>query len=279
MDSGRVTRRHAFQLELVQVGAIPSVGLDPSATLDELGLDGFNRAILGSWLRHKHPAISDDCLQSVRTLEDAFGWAEVGNSGGSHREPAILHPVTPEHYPALYAAGTRLATGHQWRFRGSTPRFADIADILHQGTLCHFLVSPNHSSEAQGYLALYNAQPTDGFAYFAFQRIGPGRPDIMYEGAYHFFNHCFRSFNLRKIYVEVSGFNIHQFASGLSKVFTVDAVIQDRDYYDGRYWPMTIAHLDRSQWSNVSTRWAHLWMSESTAHNVSSLHVESHVRR
>lgn len=233
--------------------ALTGVLSDPATTaptdrVTDPAWDSFRRARLFMALRTVRPQLTDECLRTIATLGDAFGWVRETATGSPQRSACQLQPVLPTHYSLLYAAATRPPAGLRWRFRGATPPPQEIGDILHQGTLCHFVITPPDSGEPEGYVALYNAQLSDGWAYFGFQRLRAGHPSLMYEGTVHFLDHCFRAFDLRRIYVEVPGYNQTQFNSALSEFFEMDAVLEDREFMAGRHWPMVIAHLDRDRW-------------------------------
>jgi RimJ/RimL family protein N-acetyltransferase len=81
----------------------------------------------------------------------------------------------------------------------------------------------------------------------------------MYGGAFKFIDYCFSSFSLRKIYIEVPGYNLVQFSSILEYLFELDATIEERDFHAGRYWPLTVAHLSRERWETERVRWSSLF--------------------
>lgn len=245
--------RTTFENDLARLG-LSALADESDGTRFAL-MDSFHRARLNLLLRSYNPDLSDKCLRSIDAIDDAYGWiADI--DAPDLRNGCYLDPVLPEDYELIYRVASDPARSHRWRFRGSTPRPTDLADHLHQGTLCHYLVRGPGDRTPQGYLALYNNNPTDGYASFAFQRLGHGRSTAMYEGVYKFFDHCFATFNLRKIYVEVPGFNLPQFASILDQVFTVEAVLPERDFFDGAYWPTTIASLSRHRWAELHELWA-----------------------
>jgi len=51
-----------------------------------------------------------------------------------------------------------------------------------------------------------------------------------------FVRYLFKTFPLRKIYIEVPGFNWAQMASGEGILFEVEGVLKQHEYYDGQYW-------------------------------------------
>lgn len=246
---------------LRHLGLIPE---DTQAIADrplvDLNWDTFQWAQFAVVVRSLRPQFTDDLLRTMSTIEDARSWVRSTEEGGSAESPrrrrCELRAVLPEQFGLVYAALVDPRVAHRWRLRGTALRPSDLEATLFAGTLTHYFVSPSGTAEPEGYLALYAAQLRDGFAYFGFQRLRPGSLGAMYEGAFLFMDHCFATFDLRKIYVEVPGYNLSQFQSLIEEVFVVDAVIEGREYFDGKHWPLTIAHLSRDRWLDMRERWA-----------------------
>jgi len=172
-----------------------------------------------------------------------------------------LRPVYPDDVPMLYKAAMDPTHSFRWRYRGATPSVGEFADGLHEGTLVQFIIERLDDGRPQGLVAAYRASMDAGHAYVAFQRISPpghrGAGE-MFEGLYLFVQYLFRTWNFRKLYAEVPGYNYPDLASGEGVLFDVEGRLRDHDYHDDRFWDQYLIAIHRDRWHDATASWGRL---------------------
>ena len=73
-----------------------------------------------------------------------------------------------------------------------------------------------------------------------------------------FVDHLFRSWNLRKLIVEIVEMNLPQFGSAVETVLQIEGRLREFEFYDGRYWDLVIAVIDKTRWTAERQR-LHSW--------------------
>lgn len=151
----------------------------------------------------------------------------------------------------MYASALDPRRSFRWRYRGATPSMHEFVAQQSQGTLAQFMVERLNDRRAIGLVTCYNARTDLGWAHVAFTRVtsptSTGGSEMM-EGGFLFISLLFRNWNFRKLYAEVPGWNWSQFASGAGEFFTVEGVLTEHEYFDGRFWDQRIVALHRDTW-------------------------------
>jgi RimJ/RimL family protein N-acetyltransferase len=164
-----------------------------------------------------------------------------------------LRPIMEADYPQMYASALDPRWSFRWRYRGATPSMQEFVAQVSQGILSQFMVERLSDRRAIGLVSCYNARTDLGWAYLAFTRVSTptaaGGAEMM-EGGFLFITFLFRNWSFRKLYAEVPGWNWDQFASGAGAFFTVEGVLTDHEYFDGRFWDQRIVALDRGRWES-----------------------------
>jgi len=165
-----------------------------------------------------------------------------------------LRPLRTSDMPFFFELMHDERIGFRWRFRGQTPSFEAFTASMWQGVTAQFVIEDKKGAPL-GLVVLYNVDHRHGIAYLATMV----RPDLVgrgwpMEGLQLFCDYVFRVWALRKIYAEALEFNYAQFASWSERVFTVEGLLRDHEFYDGRYWDLYIFSTTREAWEGYRRR-------------------------
>jgi len=106
-----------------------------------------------------------------------------------------------------------------------------------------------------GLVTAYRANHEDGHALVAGIRFDPySRSPSMIIGIGMFIDYLFACWSFRKLYMEVPEYNYRQFASGLGRVFTLEARLRDHYYLDGERWDQLTLAIYRDTWNRHPKR-------------------------
>jgi RimJ/RimL family protein N-acetyltransferase/aryl carrier-like protein len=152
--------------------------------------------------------------------------------------PALrLTPVQPDDVGFLYSLAVAPETGYRWRYRGAPPSFDRFAAELWNQVLVQFVVRRAADGRPVGNVVAYAAHPGLRHAcigaVFEPKATGGG---LAAQAVELFVRYLFHTFPLRKLYLEVPGFNWPQLRSGEGRVFQVEGILRDHLYYAGRSW-------------------------------------------
>lgn len=163
--------------------------------------------------------------------------------------------ITPDHYKFLQAAELAPALRGRWRYRGATPSPEQWSQLFWNGMLAQFLVTATRSGRPIGVVGGYGANFQHGWAYVAAAKFDPtDRSPRMILGVGIFLEYMFRSWNFRKLYLEVPEFNYPQFGTGEGTFFTIEGRLRNHTFYDGQYWDEFLLSVERSSWQVVGQR-------------------------
>lgn len=160
-----------------------------------------------------------------------------------------LRPVVPEDYPYLFSLSLDPRICFRWRLRNTTPSFEGFVAGLFQGILAQFLVVERSTGERSGLISVYNVDFKNDIGYLAMvldPRIH-GTP-MTVEALSLFMNYVFTSWPLRKVYAETTELSYPQFEGGKGRLFELEGVYPEHEYYDGRYWCMYMLAFYRTRW-------------------------------
>lgn len=150
----------------------------------------------------------------------------------------------------LYELMSSPHAGGRVRFAGATPSPEQIASTLWDNVLAQFIVESATSHEPLGLVAITSPNFRDGWAYLS----AVGTPaaqgsGLVAEGVMLAFDHAFRSWPFRKIYMEVSETSYPAFRSGLGRFFVEEGLLREHAFWDGRYTDLHILSVPRSTWA------------------------------
>jgi RimJ/RimL family protein N-acetyltransferase/aryl carrier-like protein len=269
-ETTAVPRREASRRELAALlERDPAELTDTAMLMADLSLDSLAMMRLLAWMAgHGVKVGTDRCLPatvaevlsllekaafpglSIRVAEGqeiaSLGSAPVlppRRSSGEPRGPALqaeafrLVPPGPDDIGFLYALAVDPDTGFRWRYRGSVPAFERFTADFWTGVVVQLVARRIEDDRPVGHVVAYGGDLSVGHTYLGavFQPdcIGSG---LAAQAVAVFVRYLFKTFPLRKIYMEVPGFNWDQMASGEGTLFQVEGVLREHDYYDGRYW-------------------------------------------
>ncbi len=259
------TRREKHRLDLATVLACdPALLTDTACLRTDIGLDSLGMMSLITWLQTRGVTVSSQHIQSSRIgevlslLEKAdFADLSIRLPNGEQlppmatRRPEIteplaptlanqelrLTPVEPEDMRFLYVLASHPDTCYRWRYRGVPPSMDRFAADLWAQVLVQFVARRAGDGEPAGHLVCYGADLGQGYAYigavFRPEYSGTG---LAAQGVAMFVRYLFHTFNLRKLYAEVPGFNWPQMSSGNGSLLHVEGIMRDHEHYAGRFW-------------------------------------------
>lgn len=269
-EAGAVARREVGRRELATLlGRDPADLTDTALLVADLALDSLGMMRLLTWLAaggvnvgtdRSLPASVGEVLSlrekaafpglSIR-LAEGQQIASPGSvpvpvrprSSGEVRGPVLqgeafrLTPPRPDDIGFLYALAVDPDTGFRWRYRGSVPSFERFTADFWTGVVVQLVARRVQDDRPVGHVVAYGADMSMGHTYLGavFQPDCTGS-GLAAQAVAVFVRYLFKTFPLRKIYMEVPGFNWDQMASGEGTLFQVEGVLRAHDYYDGRYW-------------------------------------------
>jgi RimJ/RimL family protein N-acetyltransferase len=190
------------------------------------------------------------------------GWGSPALSGVTHpRAPHIplssrrvrLRAVVPSDYEFLFQLAADERSGRRWRYRGLPPRPDEFARDLWQGVLVQFLVEHVQTHERLGLVVAYGESARDRRCHIAAvfreeARVWP------LEAVALFVNFLFVEFGFRKLYAEMTEYNLEAFRSAVGRWMDCEGVLEDHEFHGGRYWDLYILALWRDRFDRDAER-------------------------
>lgn len=166
-----------------------------------------------------------------------------------------LRSIVREDYDYLHALASDPAASYRWRYRGGTPSPEAFAAQLWDGVLAQFMVLSRESGRPVGAVALYNANLHSGYVYLSLiadPRIR--RTGISMDAGLLLCNYAFANWNLRRVYLETTEFNLEQFGSGEGRYFHEAARLRDHEFFSDRYWDLVTLVVERDDFADYGPR-------------------------
>lgn len=254
--------------ELAALLETETEALDDRVSLrDGLALDSLTMLRLLTWLEAKGaPITSEELLPAtvgdlLSRLDTPLRTVRIGGVPGiperfaatGPRDPLApvletqalrLAPIIPDDLGFLYALAVQPETGFRWRYRGSIPQFERFQAELWNQVLLQFVVRRIDNDQPVGHVVAYGDELSLRHTYVGavFHPDSAGK-GLAAQAVSLFVRHLFHTFPLHKIYMEIPGINWPQVESGQGRLFRVEGVLRDHDYYAGRYWDKYICAL------------------------------------
>jgi RimJ/RimL family protein N-acetyltransferase/aryl carrier-like protein len=276
------TSRDALRDELAALLELePDLLTDTTRLTNELALDSLSMMRLLTWLESRGVAMHNIdrdrpvCVGQVLTLLEgasapgvsirvmsgpdtlSVGPAAIPTGPRLSVDPLApvletralwLTPVQPDDLRFLYGLAVHPETSFRWRYRGAPPPIDRFADNLWKQVLVQYVARRVEDKEPVGHIVAYGADPSMRFAYigavFLPEYAGTG---LAAQVVAAFMRYLFHTFPLRKLYMEIPGFNWAQLQSGGGRFFQVEGVLRDHNYYAGRYWDEYICAVYRDR--------------------------------
>jgi RimJ/RimL family protein N-acetyltransferase len=148
-----------------------------------------------------------------------------------------LTPVEPDDARFLYSLASHPDTCYRWRYRGAPPSIDRFMADLWSQVLVQFVARRAEDGEPVGHVVAYGSDPGQGYAYVgAVFRPPYSGTGLGAQATVMFVRYLFHTYALRKLYVEVPGFNWPQVCSGEGRLFEVEGIMRGHEYYAGRHW-------------------------------------------
>ena len=239
---------------------------DDASLLDDLALDSLAMMSLIAWLdghgvalhgQQRHPATIAELLSlldranplRVRVTTpsgDLLGPAQARAPQAGSVDPLApdladqlvrLLPVVPDDSEFLYDLTVRPQNSYRWRYRGLPPSYERFVGDMWQAVMVQFTVRRASDNQHMGHVVAYSANPSLRYCYvgalFLPQYTGTGIPA---HAVSMFARYLFHTCPFKKLYLEVPGYNWDQVSSGEGRLFAVEGVLREHNWYAGRDW-------------------------------------------
>jgi RimJ/RimL family protein N-acetyltransferase/aryl carrier-like protein len=282
-DAPVASRRDTHRRELAELlDREPAALSDDARLVDDLGLDSLAMMRLLTWLETRGVLVKTD-RAAPASVGELLSWLEkatfpglsiqvadgkdprpVGpvdtptwsRPSGDQLVPVLdgqafrLTPVEPNDTGFLYALAVQPETGFRWRYRGAPPPPDRFAVDLWKHTLVQYVARRTTDGQPVGHVVAYGADRDMHHVYLgaAFQPRYAGT-GLAAQIVAVFVRYLFHTFPLRKIYLEVPGYNWAQVQSGEDQLFRVEGVLRDHYYYAGGYWDHIVCAIYPDQLS------------------------------
>lgn len=166
-----------------------------------------------------------------------------------------LRPVTEEDYGYLFDLATDHELAYRWRYRGVVPSPEAFVQSIWHGVFSQFIVTLREDGSAIGHVLGQEADAKNGHAAIAiicdpaFAGTGMGIEALLLLS-----NYLFATWPFRKLYMEVSEFNLEQFKSAVDEFLHVEGQLKEHQYFDGRYWDTLYLALYREEFLTKAQR-------------------------
>lgn len=256
----------------------PEILSDKALLVDDLGLDSLAMMTLIAWLAEHGVVIGTDRgrLATVADVLDLLPAKRIsivvtGSHDGHELDPVRvpastlsrpssplvpvlenrifrLTPIEQADVEFLYRMATRPETCFRWRFRGAPPPFDHFIADLWTHVLVQFVVRRVDDNKPVGHVVAYGANRDHGHCYvgavFSADYTGTG---LAAQATEMFIRYLFHTFAFRKLYLEIPGYNWDLVRSGEGRLFDVEGILREHDYYVGRYWDQYLCAIHRNR--------------------------------
>jgi RimJ/RimL family protein N-acetyltransferase/aryl carrier-like protein len=274
------SRREAYRRELADLVRREPAELDDQVRLvEELALDSLDMMTVLAWLdghgvsvdtTRDRPARVGDVLALVERAA-AFPRLSIRLTDGpaptSPRDVTVrpqpaadplaptladesfrLAPITPADLDFLYALAAAPETCFRWRYRGAPPSFERFTGDLWKQVLVQYVARRNDTDQPIGHVIAFGADPAMHYVHMGAVFVAPyAGSGLAARLVVMFVRYLFHTFPLRKVYLEVPGYNWPQLHSGRERLFRIEGVLRDHDYYAGRRWDQYLCAIYRDQ--------------------------------
>lgn len=251
---------------------------DRALLVEDLGLDSLAMMTVLAWLAERGVVVGTDRgrLDTVADVLDLMPAKKVsivvtGSANGHALDPGRLAvpmparpasplvpvlgnrifrlaPVDPADLGFLYELAADPQTCFRWRFHGAPPPFDRFVADLWTHVLVQFVVRRVADDRPVGHVVAYGANRDHGHCYvgavFSAEHTGTG---FAAQASELFIRYLFLTFAFRKVYLEIPGYNWDLVRSGEGRLFTVEGILRDHDYYAGRYWDQYLCAIHRDR--------------------------------
>lgn len=167
----------------------------------------------------------------------------------------MLRPLGQRDYDTLYQAEHSEALGPRWRLQGATVSPENYPQVLWQGVLAQFAVVERAMAHPIGTVCAYQAEPADGYAYFAVADLKTGgSPTRVSQGVFIFLAYLFKTWPFRKIYVQTMEYNLDRYRSMCGRLLVEEGRLREHHFLAGRYWDEVTLAVYRDVWERWESR-------------------------
>jgi RimJ/RimL family protein N-acetyltransferase len=126
----------------------------------------------------------------------------------------------------------------------------EFTRFLWNGVEIQMLLVGREDGERLGLVQLINPVLRDGVAQLSyFLSEAARRRAWPMEGVVTFIDYCFRTTNLRKIYLESLDHSLEEFESTVGRFLEQEGVLRQHEFYDGRFHDLHVLALWRETWA------------------------------
>jgi len=160
-----------------------------------------------------------------------------------------LRAVRPSDTQWLYELTTGSSVAHRWRLRGSSISPSGFDQFLWHDVQIQMIGEALSSGERAGLFQMFGHDPMSGFAHLS--AIVP--PHLMrrgwpFEALLLFVDLVFRSWDVRKLYLESPEFVAVDYAAGAGELLHEEGRLKAHYYWDDQFWDQRIFAIYRDTW-------------------------------
>ena len=155
-----------------------------------------------------------------------------------------LRAVRPSDTEWLYELLV-VRAGARTRYRGRTPSPGDFHAELWRGVHAQFVVESRDGVRC-GLVGLYNTNLVAAHSH-VFATSEPAFGHLTSEATGLLLDWAFREFELSKVWIEATTFNLAQYPSIL-ELATTEGTLTNHEYWRGRFWDLLVLSVTAEQW-------------------------------
>jgi RimJ/RimL family protein N-acetyltransferase len=159
-----------------------------------------------------------------------------------------LLPFTREYQDFLYELAMDDPSLFRWRFPMGIPVVDVFVQAMNLSTSNAVVIVETKSQSPLGFAHLYNWRAQHEVAHFNIAMVRSARySGIGIEAGYLFLRHCFASFNLRKLYLTVSSWQLPAIKRVIGDLFIEEGRLHEHSYHQGVWHDELILSISRQR--------------------------------
>ncbi len=163
-----------------------------------------------------------------------------------------LRPLREPDFPLLYEASVSPSSSFRWRFRGSVPNRQQFLQMLEADVFVQMMCEDRLANVPLSLNVLYSVEPWAQSCYLGYIGV-PGASDSMQRtgGLVLLLAYGFATWPLRKIYLEVPGFNVALLESLPRDVVREEGRLRDHYWHEGAWHDKVLLAIYREDFDHA----------------------------
>ena len=231
--------------------------LDLDVGLDELSK--YDRTRVLALLTEGVEPSNDGLLDSIMILREVAEWLDIRGAKSRRIIPVDLatgttslvriRAVRGDDLERIYSEVSDPAVANRWRYRGQIPSAEQFASTFGEDVLVQFIAEELVSKAPLSLNVLYGYDSFVNIAYFGVLGLGSTGSGVALRrvhGVVLAMAYGFTRWPLRKIYLEIPGYNENVIEGLPPDICRVEGRLKDFYFHDGVYWDKLIVGIERT---------------------------------